>query len=28
MDQGVIVHHDAAANLLADKTIQERYCAV
>ena len=28
MDQGVIVHHDTAANLLADKTIQERYCAV
>ena len=28
MDQGVIVHHDRAANLLADKTIQERYCAV
>jgi branched-chain amino acid transport system ATP-binding protein len=28
MDQGVIVHHDTAANLLADKAIQERYCAV
>jgi branched-chain amino acid transport system ATP-binding protein len=28
MDQGVIVHHDMAANLLADRTIQERYCAV
>ena len=28
MDHGVIVHHDTAANLLADKTIQERYCAV
>ncbi len=28
MDQGVIVHHDTAANLLADKSIQERYCAV
>ncbi len=28
MDQGMIVHHDTAANLLADKTIQERYCAV
>ena len=28
MDQGLIVHHDTAANLLADRTIQERYCAV
>jgi branched-chain amino acid transport system ATP-binding protein len=28
MDHGVIVHHDAAAKLLADKAIQERYCAV
>jgi len=28
MDQGVVVHHDAAANLLADKAMQERYCAV
>ena len=28
MDQGVIVHHDTAANLLADQAIQERYCAV
>ncbi len=28
MDHGVIVHHDTAANLLADKSIQERYCAV
>ena len=28
MDQGVIVHHDLAANLLADKSIQERYCSV
>lgn len=28
MDQGVIVHHDSAANLLADKAMQERYCAV
>jgi branched-chain amino acid transport system ATP-binding protein len=28
MDQGVIVHHDTAANLLADQLIQERYCAV
>ncbi len=28
MDQGVIVHHDTAANLLADKAIQARYCAV
>jgi len=24
----VIVHHDSVANLLADKQIQERYCAV
>jgi branched-chain amino acid transport system ATP-binding protein len=28
MDQGVIIHADTAANLLADKSIQERYCAV
>jgi len=28
MDQGVIVHHDTAAKLLADKAIQERYCVV
>jgi branched-chain amino acid transport system ATP-binding protein len=28
MDQGVIVHADSAANLLADKAIQERYCSV
>ena len=28
MDQGVIVHHDTAAKLLADQAIQERYCAV
>ena len=28
MDQGVIVHHDTAANLLADAAIQERYCSV
>ena len=28
MDHGVIVHHDTAAKLLADRTIQERYCAV
>jgi branched-chain amino acid transport system ATP-binding protein len=28
MDHGVIVHHDTAAKLLADKSIQERYCAV
>ncbi len=28
MDHGVIVHHDIAANLLADKAIQERYCSV
>jgi branched-chain amino acid transport system ATP-binding protein len=28
MDQGVIVHHDAAERLLADKEIQERYCSV
>ena len=28
MDQGLIVHADSAANLLADQAIQERYCAV
>jgi branched-chain amino acid transport system ATP-binding protein len=28
MDQGLIVHADSAANLLADKAIQERYCSV
>ena len=28
MDQGLIVHYDSAAKLLADKAIQERYCAV
>ncbi len=28
MDQGVIVHQDTAANLLANQAIQERYCAV
>ncbi len=28
MDQGLIVHHDSAAKLLADKPIHERYCAV
>ena len=28
MDQGVIVHQDSASNLLADQSIQERYCAV
>ena len=28
VDQGVIVHHDTAAALLADREIQERYCAV
>ncbi|MEZ5935184.1 MAG: ABC transporter ATP-binding protein [Alphaproteobacteria bacterium] len=28
MDQGVIVHQAAAADLLADKDIQERYCSV
>ena len=27
MDHGVIVHQDTGANLLADKAIQERYCA-
>ena len=28
MDQGVIVHQDSASNLLADQSIQNRYCAV
>jgi branched-chain amino acid transport system ATP-binding protein len=28
MDHGEIVHHDTAANLIANKDIQERYCAV
>ena len=28
MDHGEIVHQDFASNLLADKAIQERYCAV
>ena len=28
LDQGRIVHHGAAAELLADAAIQERYCAV
>jgi branched-chain amino acid transport system ATP-binding protein len=28
MDNGGIVHQDFAKNLLADKTIQERYCSV
>ncbi|GLK85883.1 ABC transporter ATP-binding protein [Ancylobacter defluvii] len=28
IDQGEIVHHSTAAALLADKAIQERYCAV
>ena len=28
MDQGVVVHQDTAANLLADAAIQERYCSV
>ena len=28
MDQGVVVHHDTAQNLLADAAIQERYCSV
>jgi len=28
MDQGLIVHADSAANLLADQAIQDRYCAV
>jgi len=28
IDQGEVVHHASAAELLADKDIQERYCAV
>ena len=28
MDQGLIVHDGTAAELLADKAIQDRYCAV
>lgn len=28
MDQGVIVYHDTATALLADKAMQERYCSV
>ena len=28
MDQGVVVHQDTAANLLADTAIQDRYCSV
>jgi branched-chain amino acid transport system ATP-binding protein len=28
MDHGEIVHHDTAANLIANKEIQERYCSV
>jgi branched-chain amino acid transport system ATP-binding protein len=28
MDQGVIVHSDSAARLIANKAIQERYCSV
>jgi branched-chain amino acid transport system ATP-binding protein len=28
MDQGAVVHHGAAMDLLADAEIQERYCAV
>lgn len=28
IDQGAIVHSGAAAELLADREIQERYCAV
>lgn len=28
MDQGEIVYHDTATALLADKAVQERYCAV
>ena len=28
MDHGEIVHQDFASHLLADKAIQERYCAV
>ena len=28
MDHGEIVHQDSAANLIANKEIQERYCSV
>ena len=28
LDQGQIVHHGSAADLLADTEIQEKYCAV
>jgi branched-chain amino acid transport system ATP-binding protein len=28
MDHGEIVHHDTAANLIANREIQERYCSV
>ena len=28
IDQGLIVHHDTSERLLADREIQERYCAV
>lgn len=28
VDQGRLVHHGAAAELLADRAIQDRYCAV
>jgi branched-chain amino acid transport system ATP-binding protein len=28
LDQGQIVHHGKAADLLADAQIQEKYCAV
>ena len=28
MDHGEIVHHDSAANLIANQEIQERYCSV
>ena len=28
LDQGQIVHHGSAAELLADAEIQEKYCAV
>ena len=28
LDQGRVVHHGQASDLLADKAIQDRYCAV
>ncbi len=28
LDQGAVVHHAAAASLLADDEIKERYCSV